>query len=62
MGEILWCQNDIIFVCSNLKKWMADEKAPDIDLRNTVVAPTIRKEPLGTVLVIGCVYFSTILP
>ncbi|KAI9768809.1 MAG: hypothetical protein M1840_004623 [Geoglossum simile] len=53
MGEIMWCQNDIIFVCNNLKKWMADEKAPDIDLKNRTVAPKIRKEPLGTALIIG---------
>jgi beta-apo-4'-carotenal oxygenase len=58
-GEILWCLNDIVFVCNNLKKWMADEKAPDIDLKNTLVNPKIRKEPLGTVLVIGYVYCST---
>ncbi|KAI9780684.1 MAG: hypothetical protein M1839_006625 [Geoglossum umbratile] len=53
MGEIMWCQNDIIYVCNNLKKWMADEKPPDIALKNAVVAPKVRKEPLGTVLVIG---------
>ncbi|KAH0542052.1 hypothetical protein FGG08_003517 [Glutinoglossum americanum] len=52
-GEVGWCLNDIIFVCNNLKKWMADEKAPDIDLKNSVVNPKIRKEPLGAVLVIG---------
>jgi beta-apo-4'-carotenal oxygenase len=58
MGEVMWCLNDIIFVCNHLEKWMADEKAPDIDLRNTVVNPKIRKEPLGTVLIIGWVYYS----
>jgi beta-apo-4'-carotenal oxygenase len=62
IGEIIWCQNDIIFVCNNLKKWMADEKAPDIDLKNSTVAPKIRKEPLGAVLIIGCVCCSTMIP
>ncbi|KAH0566514.1 hypothetical protein GP486_000095 [Trichoglossum hirsutum] len=56
-GEVMWCQNDIIFVCKNLKKWIADEKAPDIDVKHAMVNPRIRKEPLGTVLVIGAFNF-----
>lgn len=55
LTEIAWCQNDIIFICKNLKKWMADEKAPDIPLMHAAVSPKIRKEPLGAVLVIGYV-------
>ncbi len=51
--EIDWVKNDIIFVIRNLEKWMTDEKAPDIPLTNRPLNPKIRKEPLGTVLVIG---------
>lgn len=39
----------------NLKKWVKDEKAEDIDFSFKFINPKIRKEPLGTVLVIGCV-------
>ncbi|EKG12154.1 Aldehyde dehydrogenase NAD(P)-dependent [Macrophomina phaseolina MS6] len=53
MAEFGWVLNDIVFVQNNLEKWVKDEKAPDIPLANKLLAPHIRKEPLGTVLVIG---------
>lgn len=53
MAEYGWVLNDIVFVQNNLPKWVKDEKAPDIPLANKLLAPHIRKEPLGTVLVIG---------
>ena len=52
--EIDWCLNDIVFVLRNLEKWAADESAPDIPLANKLLNPKIRKEPLGTVFIIGC--------
>jgi beta-apo-4'-carotenal oxygenase len=52
--EIEWTKNDIIFVTKNLEKWIKDDPAPDMNLMNKLMSPTIRKEPLGTVLVIGC--------
>ncbi|RKF64843.1 Beta-apo-4'-carotenal oxygenase [Erysiphe neolycopersici] len=55
--EIDWCKNDILFVTQNLKKWMKDESAPDISLSNWFVKPKIRKDPLGTALVIGAFNF-----
>ncbi|RKF83560.1 Beta-apo-4'-carotenal oxygenase [Golovinomyces cichoracearum] len=55
--EIDWCKNDILYVTKNLKKWMKDEAAPDISLSNTFVKPRIRKDPLGTVLIIGAYNF-----
>jgi beta-apo-4'-carotenal oxygenase len=55
MTESGWCANDIIFICSNLEKWMKDESAPDISLTNKFLGPKIRKDPLGVVLVIGLV-------
>ncbi|KAK6584158.1 hypothetical protein PZA11_003888 [Diplocarpon coronariae] len=57
ISEIDWCKNDIMFVTKNLEKWMKDESAPDIALTNTLLNPRIRKEPLGTVLVIGAYNF-----
>jgi beta-apo-4'-carotenal oxygenase len=57
LAEIDWCKNDIIFVTKNLKKWMKDEKAPDIPLTNSLLNPRITKEPLGNVLVIGAYNF-----
>lgn len=53
LAEFGWVLNDIIFVQNNLEKWVKDEKAPDIPFANKLLAPHIRKEPLGTVLVIG---------
>ncbi|KAF1983254.1 aldehyde dehydrogenase [Aulographum hederae CBS 113979] len=55
--ETGWCKNDILFVCRNLEKWAKDESAPDIDLMNKFFAPKIRKDPMGTVLVIGAYNF-----
>jgi beta-apo-4'-carotenal oxygenase len=57
LSEIDWCKNDIMFVTKNLGKWVKDEKAPDIPLTNSLLNPHIRKEPLGTVLVIGAYNF-----
>lgn len=57
MSEIDWCKNDIIFVTRNLRKWAKDEYAPDIPLNFSAVRPKIRKDPLGTVLVIGAFNF-----
>lgn len=57
ISEIDWCKNDIVFITKNLAGWMKDEKAPDIPLMNTLMKPTIRKDPLGAVLVIGAYNF-----
>ncbi|PGH08434.1 aldehyde dehydrogenase (NAD(P)+) [Blastomyces parvus] len=53
VSEIGMVLNDIVFVQKNLAKWAKDEKAQDIDLPFTLMKPTIRKDPLGCVLVIG---------
>lgn len=53
LAEITWVQNDIIFMTKNLEKFVQDEKPADISLSNKLVSPRIRKDPLGTVLVIG---------
>lgn len=46
-----------MFVTKNLAKWMKDEKPPDIPLTNSLLSPRTRKEPLGTVLVLGAYNF-----
>ena len=56
IAESGWLQNDCVFVSRNLHKWAKDEKAEDIDLAFKFMNPKIRKDPLGCVLVIGCVY------
>jgi beta-apo-4'-carotenal oxygenase len=53
-------ENDIVFITRNLHKWVKDEKADDIDLTFKFMNPKIRKDPLGTVLVIGCDMFFSI--
>lgn len=57
LAEIDWLKNDIIYVTRHLEKWMKDEKAVDIPLTNSVLNARIRKEPLGTILVIGAFNF-----
>jgi beta-apo-4'-carotenal oxygenase len=57
LSEVDWCKNDIVFITRNLAKWMKDEKPPDIPLSNSLLNPRIRKEPLGTILVIGAYNF-----
>ncbi|KAL3461434.1 Aldehyde/histidinol dehydrogenase [Aspergillus heterothallicus] len=57
VGESVWLENDIVFITRNLHKWVKDEKAEDIDLTWKFMSPKIRKDPLGTVLVIGAFNF-----
>ncbi|KAJ6171230.1 Beta-apo-4'-carotenal oxygenase [Penicillium chermesinum] len=57
VAESGWLLNDIVFTTRNLHKWVKDEKAPDIDLTFKFMNPKIRKDPLGTVLVIGAFNF-----
>ncbi len=55
-----WLLNDIVFTTRNLRKWVKDEKAPDIDLPFKLMNPKLRKDPLGCVLVIGYVLLKHI--
>lgn len=59
LAESGWLQNDCVFVSRNLHKWVKDEKAEDIELSFKFMNPKIRKDPLGVVLVIGCVSSHT---
>jgi beta-apo-4'-carotenal oxygenase len=62
LSELSWCMNDIVFMQKNLARWAKDEKAEDIPFTNRLMAPRIRKDPLGAVLVIGCVYHIPLPP
>ena len=57
--ELDWVLSDAIFCSQKLDKWAKDEKAPDIALANSILRPKIRKDPLGLVLIIGFVRFSS---
>lgn len=59
LAESGWLLNDIVFTTRNLHEWAKDEKANDIDLAFKFMNPKIRKDPLGTVLVIG---YATPIP
>lgn len=61
LSEITWVQNDIVFMTKNLEKWAQDEKPDDISFTNKIVSPRIRKDPLGSVLVIGLAPSSPLL-
>ena len=53
--ELDFCTQTIIYCCNNLEKWAKDETAKDIPFANKLLFPKIRKDPLGCVLIIGCV-------
>ncbi|PGH20770.1 hypothetical protein AJ80_03531 [Polytolypa hystricis UAMH7299] len=53
MSDISITLNDIVLMTKNLPKWAKDEKAPDVDITYSLMKPTIRKDPLGCVLIIG---------
>jgi len=61
ISEIDWVKNDIIYVTGKLKGWMKDEKVDDIPLANKLLSPRVRKDPLGTILVIGAYNFPVML-
>lgn len=55
--ELDWVKNDIVFVTKNLEKWAKEEKAKDMPLSASFMSARIKKEPLGTVLIIGAFNF-----
>ncbi|KAK7564111.1 fatty aldehyde dehydrogenase [Phyllosticta citricarpa] len=57
LAELNWVLNDILFLIKGIPKWAQDESAPDIPLINKGVFPKIRKDPLGSVLVLGAYNF-----
>jgi beta-apo-4'-carotenal oxygenase len=57
LTEVGWILNDIIFMSKNLARFMKDEKPEDIDFTNRFMQPRIKKDPLGSVLIIGAYNF-----
>ncbi|KAF2276589.1 aldehyde dehydrogenase [Westerdykella ornata] len=57
LSEYGWCVNDIVFMQKNLKRFAKDEKPEDMNFQNKLFGPRIRKDPLGTVLIIGAYNF-----
>jgi len=57
LTEVGWVLNDILFMCKNLERFAKDEKAEDTNFMNSFMRPTIRKDPLGAVLIIGAYNF-----
>ena len=55
LSELDFCTKTIIYDISNLEKWAKDEKSPDVPFDMKLLRPKIRKDPLGTVLIIGSV-------
>ena len=42
IGEVEWGRNDIIFMCTNLKRWVKDEKPEDIPVLHIILNARIR--------------------
>lgn len=57
LTEVGWCMNDIVFMSNNLVKFAQDESPLDMAFTNKLFGPKIRKDPLGTVLIIGAYNF-----
>ena len=55
LTEISWCMNDCIWMANNVPRFAKDEKATDIPWTNMPLRPRIKKDPLGTALIIGYV-------
>jgi beta-apo-4'-carotenal oxygenase len=53
LTESSWMMGDILFTLKNIDKWLKDESAPDIALPFKPLSPKIRKDPMGTVLIVG---------
>lgn len=54
MAEVGWMYKDILHALKNLDKWAAPEGATDLEMMFRVLMKArIRKEPMGTVLIIG---------
>jgi len=61
MSEVGMCTTDLMGAIANLKTWVKDDKNLDYPLAMTALKPRIKKEPIGTVLVIGPYNFPFLL-
>jgi len=55
LSEVDWIKNDCLFAIAHLETWAKDEKlgAPTVPASFSLMKFRIRKEPLGTALIIG---------
>ena len=61
LTELDFTCNNIIYIINHLRQWAKDEAAPDVPLDMKVLRPKIRKDPLGTVLIIGSVVLHIVM-
>lgn len=61
LAEVGWLLDEILFILKNLDKWVKDEPAPDVPFIYKAMAPKIRKDPMGTVLIIGPCNYPVLL-
>lgn len=61
LSEIGHCIQDLNMILKTLKKWVKDDTDIEYTWMYTAVKPRIRKEPLGTVLIIGPYNFPMML-
>lgn len=59
MGETVFGQNDVLYVLNHLDAWTKDEKDHSLPLTMFALSAKVRKEPYGSVLIIG--YVSCLL-
>lgn len=59
LSELNFCTSTLIYDINNLEKWARDESSPDVPIDMMVLRPKIRKDPLGTVLILGSVALTT---
>jgi beta-apo-4'-carotenal oxygenase len=57
LTEISWVMNDCVWMANNVERFAKDEKPADIAFTNKFMGPRIRKDPLGTALIIGAYNF-----
>ena len=57
LTEISWVMNDCVWMANNVERFAKDEKPADIPFTNKFMGPRIRKDPLGTALIIGAYNF-----
>jgi beta-apo-4'-carotenal oxygenase len=61
LGEIQFCLSDISYALKNLKTWVKDDTNLDYPLTFAALKPHLRKEPLGSVLIIGAYNYPVML-
>ncbi|KAI5805872.1 Aldehyde/histidinol dehydrogenase [Geopyxis carbonaria] len=52
MAEVAWVLNDILFNLDHIDEWAKDGPAP-VGWMHQIMSPRLRKEPIGSVLIIG---------